>query len=421
MDIARPDIRKKKIRRQVVIGILALLVISAAAWGVMRLKPAIPTVDASTIWPGTVKRGDMVVQVRGLGTLVPREASIQLIPAQTDATVVQIRVLPGAKVGPNTVIMDLSDPQLQQKLLNAQLALKGAEADYQNTKATLESTLMDKRSAAAKVDADYSQAKLQAQTDKQLYRLGVISGLQYDKSASNAQILTTQHQISLQQLKVQEDATRIQLAAQQTKVDQARALLGLYQNQEDALHVTAGISGVLSSLPNPVSVGQHVSAGTSLAEVIVPNQLKATLQIAETQAHDIQLGQKASIDTHNGIVPGTVTRIDPTVLNGTRAVDVTLDGPLPSGAVPDLSVDGTIDIERLHNVLHVGRPAFGNANSTISLFRINPDGKTASRVQVKVGQASVTQIQILSGLNEGDHVILSDMSRYDNTNEVRLD
>jgi multidrug efflux pump subunit AcrA (membrane-fusion protein) len=421
MDIARPDIRKKKLRRQVIIGAIAAVAIAAAAWGVMRLKPAIPTVDASTIWPDTVKRGNMVVQVRGLGTLVPREESIRLIPAQTDATVVRIRVLPGAKVQPNTIIMDLSDPQLQQELLNAQLALKGAEADYKNTQAQLQSTLMDKKSAAAKVNADYSQAKLQAETDKQLFRLGVISGLQYDKSASNAQTLTTQHQISLEQLKVQETAIRVQLAAQQTKIDQARSLLSLYQNQEAALQVTPGIAGVLSSLPNPVSVGQHVSAGTSLAEVIIPNQLKAALQIAETQAHDIQLGQPAEIDTHNGIVPGHVSRIDPSVLNGTRTVDVTLDGPLPSGAVPELSVDGTIDLERLHDVLYVGRPAFGNADSTISLFRIDPDGKTATRVQVKVGKASVTQIQILSGLHEGDRVILSDMSRYDNTDKVRLE
>jgi HlyD family secretion protein len=421
MDIARPDIRKKKRRRQVVIGVVVAVVAAGAAWGIMRLKPAVPTVDASTIWPETVKRGDMVVQVRGLGTLVPREESIRLIPAQTDATVVSIHVLPGAMVKPDTVIMELSDPQLQQELLNAQLAVKGAEADYRNLQAQLQSTLMDKKSAAAAVDAQYGQAKLTANTDEQLYKLGVISGLQNDEAKSTATQLTTQHELSLEQLQVQEDSIKIQLASEQTKIDQAQAQLALYQKQEDALQVTAGISGVLTSLPTPVQVGQHITAGTSVAEVIIPNQLKASLQIAETQANNIQLGQPAEIDTHNGIVPGHVTRIDPSVLNGTRTVDVTLDGPLPSGAVPDLSVDGTIDLEQLHNVLYVGRPAFGNADSTISLFRINPDGKTATRVQVKVGQASVTQIQILSGLHEGDRVILSDMSRYDNTDEVRLD
>jgi multidrug efflux pump subunit AcrA (membrane-fusion protein) len=421
MDIARPDIRKKKRRRQILIGCVGAAVLGGAAWGVMRLKPAIPTVDASTIWPDQVKRGDMVVQVRGLGTLVPREESIRLIPAQTDATVVSIRVLPGAMVKPDTVVMILSDPQLQQQLLNAQLAVKGAEADYHNLEAQLQNTLMGTKSTAAQINAQYAQAQLTANTDEQLYKLGVISGEQNYQAKSTADQLTTQHELSLQQLKVQEDSIKVQLASEQTKIDQAQAQLALYQNQEAALNVTPGIAGVLTSLASPVSVGQHITAGTSVAEVIIPNQLKASLQIAETQANNIQLGQPAEVDTHNGIVPGHVTRIDPSVLNGTRTVDVSLDGALPSGAVPDLSVDGTIDLEQLHDVLHVGRPAFGNANSTISLFRMNPDGKTATRVQVKVGQASVTEIQILSGLKEGDRVILSDMSRYDNTDEVRLD
>jgi len=421
MDIARPDIRKKKLRRQIVLGIVAVVVVTAAAWGVMRLKPAIPTVDASTIWPDTVKRGDMVVQVRGLGTLVPREDSIELIPTQTDATVVRILVLPGAKVTPDTVLMDLADPQLQQELLSAKLAVDQAVADYKSLQATLQSTIMDKKSAAAAVNAQYSQAQLEASTDKQLYALGVISGIQYNQSKSNDDQLTTQHQLSVQQLEVNQNAIKVQLASQQTKIDQAKAQLALYQSQEDALQVKAGIAGVVASLPTPVSVGEHVAAGTSVAEVIDPNKLKAALQIAETQAHDILLGQPAEIDTHNGIIPGHVTRIDPSVLNGTRTVDVTLDGPLPAGAVPELSVDGTIDLEHLHDVLYVGRPAFGNPDSTISLFRIDPNGKTATRVQVKVGKASVTQIQILSGLQEGDRVILSDMSRYDNTDKVRLD
>ena len=421
MDIARPDIRKKKLRRQVVVLAVVAVGVTAAAWAVMRLKPAVPSVDASTVWPDTVKRGDMIRQVRGLGTLVPREDSIELIPTQTDATVVRILVLPGAKVTPDTVLMDLDDPQLTQQLLNAQLAVKQAEADYKSLQATLQSTIMDKKSAAAQIDAQFSQAKLQAQIDKQRYALGEISGIQYEQSKNNFDQLTSQHQISVEQLEVNQKAIEVQLASAQTKIDQAKAQLALYQSQEDALHVKAGISGVLASLATPVSVGQHVTAGTSVAEVIDPGKLKAALQIAETQAHDILLGQQAEIDTHNGIVPGHVTRIDPSVLNGTRTVDVTLDGPLPPGAVPELSVDGTIDLERLHDVLYVGRPAFGQENSTISLFRIDPNGKTATRVQVKVGRASVTQIQILSGLNEGDRVILSDMSRYENTDKVRLD
>ena len=317
--------------------------------------------------------------------------------------------------------MDLSDPQLQQKLLNAQLQLKQAQADYKALQASLQSTLMDKKTAAAAVDANYAQDKLQAQIDKQLYQLGVISGVKYNKSQSTADQLTTQRQLTQQQIEVNQNAIQVQLASSKTKIEQAQAQLDLYQKQEDALEVRAGISGVLQPLDKPLQVGQHVSVGTPVAEVVQPDKLKAALQIAETQAHDIQLGQPAQIDTHNGIVPGHVTRIDPAVVNGTRTVDVSLDGPLPSGAVPQLSVDGTIDLERLHNVLYVGRPAFGNENSTISLFRINPNGKTATRVQVKVGKASVTEIQILSGLHEGDRVILSDMSRYDSTDEVRLD
>jgi HlyD family secretion protein len=421
MDIARPDIKKKKFRRNIVWIAGAVIVLTAAAVGVYRLKPAIPTVDASTIWPDTVKRGNFVVQVRGLGTLVPREDSIQLIPAQTDATVVRIRVLPGATVTPDTIVMDLSDPLLQQQLLNAQLQLKQAQADYKSLQATLESTLMDKKAAAAEVTSNFTQDQLQAQTDKQLYDLGVISGLAYSKSKGTADQLTTQHQISQQQLDVNQQAIVVQMASQQTKIDQAKAQLDLYQKQEDALEVRAGLSGVLNPLTAPLQVGEHVAVGTPLAEVVEPNKLKAALQIAETQAHDILPGQPAEVDTHNGIVAGHVTRIDPAVVNGTRTVDVSLDGPLPPGAVPQLSVDGTIDLARLQDVLYVGRPAFGNADSTISLFRIDPDGKTATRVQVKVGKAGATQEQILDGLKEGDRVILSDMSRYDSADKVRLE
>jgi HlyD family secretion protein len=421
MDISRPDIKKKKLRRNVIWAAMALVAVAAAAVGVYRLKPAAPTVDASTIWPDTVKRGPMVRQVRGLGTLVPREDSIQLIPAQTDATVVRIRVLPGTMVTPDTVLMDLADPELQQKLLDAQLALRAAQADYKSLQATLQSTLMDKKTAAAAVTSDYTQDKLQAQTDKQLYDLGVISGIAYNASKNKSDQLTQQHQISQEQIDVNSKAIEVQLSSAQAKIDQAKALLDLYQKQEAALEVRAGISGVLTPLPTPLAVGQHVAVGTSLAQVVQADKLKAALQIAETQAHDIQLGQPAEIDTHNGIVQGHVTRIDPAVVNGTRTVDVALDGPLPPGAVPQLSVDGTIDLQRLSDVLFVGRPAFGNENSTISLFKIDPDGKTASRVQVKVGRASVTQIQVLDGLKEGDRVILSDMSRNDNTDKVRLE
>jgi HlyD family secretion protein len=421
VDISRPDIKRKKTKRQIVIGIVAVLVLAGVAFAVSRLKPAAPSVERGTVWTDTVKRGPMLVQVRGLGTLVPREDSIQLIPTQTDATVVRIRVLPGTKVTPDTILMDLADPELQQKLLDAQLAVKGAEADYKNLQATLQSTLMDKKAAAAAVTSDYTQDQLQSKTDKQLYDLGVISGIAYNASKNKADQLDAQHQISQEQLDVNTAAIKIQLASQQTKIDQAHALLDLYEKQEAALEVRAGISGVMATLATPIQVGQHVTVGTSVAEVVQLDKLKAALNIAETQAHDIQLDQPAEVDTHNGIVPGHVSRIDQTVVNGTRTVDVTLDGPLPPGAVPQLSVDGTIDLQRMQDVTFVGRPAFGNPNSTISLFKVDPDGKGAVRVPVKVGQASVDKIQVLDGLHDGDTVILSDMSRWDNFNRIRLE
>jgi HlyD family secretion protein len=422
MDIARPDLKQKKMRRLILWAGAAAVVLVVAVVAVARLKPAAPTVDRSAIYTDTVKRGDLQIQVRGsTGTLVPREDSIQLIPTQTDATVVRIRVLPGTKVTPDTILMDLADPQLEQELLNAQLALKAAQADYKSLQATLQSTMMDKKAAAAQVNSNFTQDQLQAKTDKALFDLGVISGVTYSKSKDLADQLTAQHQISEQQLEVNQKAIEVQLASQQTKIDQAKALLDLYEKQAAALEVRAGISGVVAPLPTPLQVGQHVTAGTSVAEVIQLDKLKAALQIAETQAHDIQLGLPASIDTHNGIVPGHVTRIDPSVVNGTRTVDVALDGPLPSGAVPQLSVDGTIDLAHLKDVLYVGRPALGNDNSTLSLFKVDPDGKGATRVSVKVGRASVNNIQVLEGLNEGDTVILSDMSRYDGVDRVRLE
>jgi len=422
MDIARPDIKQKKKRQMLLWSGVVVVAVAALAVVVMRLKPAAPTVDASTVWPDTVKRGPLVRQVRSsTGILAPREDSIELIPAQTDATVVRIRILPGAQVTPNTIIMDLADPQLEQELLNARLALKAAQADYKSLDAQLQSTLMDKKTAAAQVNADYTQDQLQAQTDKALFDLGVISGLQYQKSKSTADQLTSQHDLSQQQLDVNQKAIEVQLTSQKTKIDQAQALLDLYQKQSEALQVRSTIAGTLAPLATPVQVGQHVSVGTSVAEVIQRDKLKAALQIAETQARDIQIGLPASIDTHNGVIEGRVTRIDPSVVNGTRTVDVELDGALPPGAVPQLSVDGTIDLERMSDVLYVGRPALGNEDSTLSLFKEDPDHKGAVRVPVKVGRASVNEIQVLGGLKEGDTVILNDMSRYDNVDRIRLE
>ena len=398
---------------------IGVVVLAAVTFLVMRLKPAAPSQDRSAVWTDTVKRGPMIRQVRGLGTLVPREDAIRQIPAQTEATVVRILTLPGSIVKPDTPLLELADPQATQQALDAELSLREARADLSNVQVKVQSDLMAQKSAAATVNADYNQAQRQARTDKSLYSLGVISGLAYNGSQGKADELTTRNKLEEQTVDINEKAIVSQLAVQQAKVAQAEAIYDLKRQQLDALKVRAGISGVLTSLP--LAVGQHVTMGTMLAEVEQPNQLKAQLKIAETQARDIQLGQPASIDTHNGLADGVVSRIDPAVVNGTVTVDVKLVGNIPDGARKDLSVDGTIDLERLKDVLYVGRPAFGNEESTITLFRLDQDGKGAVRVPVKVGRASVNAIQVLQGLHEGDTVILSDMSRYDTTDRIRLD
>ena len=417
MDISRPDLKRRKLRRSLIFAAAALTFVGVALFFVLRLKPALPSVDAA-VWTDTVKRGPLLRQVRGPGSLVPREDKIRLIPAETEATVVRIRVLPGARVEPDTILMDLVDPAVQQQMLDAQLQLKAAQADYLNTRARLQSDLMNQRAGAATVSADQKQAQLQSQTDKSLFELGVISGLTYNASKGKADELDQRNDLEHQRLDLNGKAIATQLAVQQTRVQQAEAMLNLRQKQQEALSVRAGIRGVLVDLPH--QVGEHVDLGTTLAKVVQPDQLKAALKIAETQARDIQIGQPAEIDTHNGVIAGKVARIDPAVQNGTVTVDVDLLGALPQGARPDLSVDGTIGLDRMTDVLFVGRPAFGNENSTISLFRIAPDGKTAIRTPVKVGRASVNSIQVIEGLKPGDTVILSDMSRWDSADRVRL-
>jgi HlyD family secretion protein len=419
MDISRPDLKAKKRKRQAVTIAVAVVVLAVVTFFVMRLKPASPTVDRSVVWTDTVKRGPMVVQVRGLGTLVPREDAIRQIPAQTEATVTRILVLPGSIVKPDTILLELSDPKLSQEEIDAQLSLRESKADLSNIQVKVQSDLMAQKSAAATVTADYNQAQRQAKTDKSLYSLGVVSGLTYNASQGKADELSTRNKLSEETVSINEKAIESQLAVQKAKVAQAQAIFDLKKQQLDALKVRAGIAGVLTDLP--MAVGQHVAIGTMVAQVVQPNQLKAQLKIAETQARDILIGQPASIDTHNGIAEGTVSRIDPAVQNGTVTVDVQLTGALPAGARKDLSVDGTIDMQRLKDVLFVGRPAFGNEKSTITLFRLDADGKGAVRVPVKVGSVSVNAIQVLEGLHEGDSVILSDMSRYDTTDRIRLE
>jgi hypothetical protein len=328
-------------------------------------------------------------------------------------------MLAGSQVHADTILLEMSNPQLEQAALDAKLELKAAKAEYQSVEVSMQSNLMTQKAGAATVTADYSQAKLRSDTDKALFDLGVISGLAYKNSKSKADELTTRNNIEDERLSINRKAVESRLAEQQAKVDQVRGLAKLKQKQLEALSVRAGIEGVLVDLP--LQVGQHVLPGTMLAKVVQPDHLIAELKVAETQARDVQIGQPALVDTHNGTVKGTVMRVDPIVQNGTVTVDVKLVGDLPKGARPDLSVDGTIDLERLDDVLYVGRPAFGQENSTISLFKLDRDGKDAVRVRVKVGRASMNAIQILDSLKEGDMVILSDMSRNDNTDRIRLD
>jgi len=419
MDIARPEFKQQKRRRQIAWFAVGTVVLVGVTIGVSRLKPAAPTVERSTVWTDTVKRGSMLRQVRGLGSLIPSQEFTRQIPAETEATVVRIRVLPGSEVKADTILLEMSNPQAEQTALDAQLQLKAAEAAYQSLRVRLESDLMNQKAGAATVTQDYSQAKLQAETDKELYDLGVISGLSYKASKGKSDELTTRNDLEGQRLTIAQKAIVAQMAEQQAKVDQMRTLAQLRQKQLDDLKVRASIDGVLVDLP--LQVGQRVAPGAMLARVIQPNHLIAELKIAETQARDVQIGEPASVDTHNGVVAGTVMRVDPAVQNGTVTVDVKLTGELPKGARPDLSVDGTIDLEHLDNVLYVGRPAFGQENSTISLFKLDPDSKGAVRVPVKVGRASVNSIQVLEGVHEGDIVILSDMSRSDNTERIRLE
>ena len=420
MDIARPEFKERKRRHQIVAVAIVVVVITGLTVIVYRLRPAAPTVERGTVWTDSVKRGSMLRQVHGIGLLLPSQESVLQIPAETEATVLRIRMLPGSIVKSDTILMEMSNPQVEQAAVDARLQWKAAEAAYQSQHMKLESDFMSQKAAAATVTADYTQAKLQADTDKSLYDLGVISGLAYKASKGKADELTTRNSLAEQSLVSSQKSIDSQLAELQTKVDQMRVLADLKQKQLDSLKVRAGIDGVLVELP--LHVGEHVSPGAMLAKVVQPNHLMAELKVAETQARDVQNNEPVSVDTHNGVIAGTVERVDPAVQNGTVTVDVKLIGALPKGAQPNLSVDGTIDLERLDNVLYVGRPAFGQENSTISLFRLErPDGPTdAVRVPVKVGKASVNAIQVVDGLHEGDTVVLSDMSRWDNTDRIRL-
>jgi HlyD family secretion protein len=416
MDIPRPSNARAKMIRRIVLGAAAVLLIGGVTFGLSRLRPAAPTVDRATVWSDEVKRGPMLRELRGIGTLIPED--IQWIPAQTEAQVDRIVLKPGAIVKSDSIILELSNLTLKRDVLDAEYQLKAAEADYANLKVQVNSELLNQKAAEAGVRSEYEQAKIQHAVDEKLAADGIGSTVTAELSKVKEEQLAVRVQLEADRTKNTADAAQARLQAQMSHVDQQRALYELRHAELEALHVRAGLNGVLQLVP--VEVGQHVLPGTNLARVADPKRLKAEIKVAETQAKDAVIGQKATVDTRNGMVTGHVSRIDPSVQNGTVTMDVAIDGPLPDGARPDLSVDGTIEVENLKDVLYVGRPVHGASQSTISLFKLTPDGSEATRVNVKLGRSSVNTVEILQGLQVGDRVILSDMSQWDNYDRVRL-
>jgi HlyD family secretion protein len=415
MDIARPSNARQKRIRRVLYGVASLAVVLLITVGVMRLKPAAPGVERATVWIDTVKRGPMLREVRGLGTLVPED--IRWIPATTVGRVERIVLRPGTTVAAASVILELSNPQLDQELQDATLKQKSAEASLANLRVQLRNDALAQEAATASIEADYKKAALQVEANEQLSGKGLVSEMTLKQAKLDADQLSARYAIAKKQLASYAESMQSRLAVQESDVEQTRAVVRLKQRQVDELYVRAGFAGVLQVVP--VEVGQQVAPGTNLARVADPSRLKAELKIAETQAKDIQVGQAATVDTRNGVANGHVVRMDPSVQNGTVTVDVTMDGPLPKGARPDLSVDGTVQLERLADVVKVGRPAFGQEQSAVGLFKLQTNGE-ATRVQVKLGRTSVNEVEIVSGLNAGDQVILSDMSAWDAFDRIRL-
>jgi HlyD family secretion protein len=419
MDVPRGKevARKRLIRRIALLAVIALA-IGGTTIALARLKPAAPSVDMSGLWPGTVRRGPMERQVRGLGALKPEE--IHWIAAAKDSRVTTVVRRAGIDpIKANDVIMVLSDPDLELEAEKAQWQLKQDEAQLANLKVKLESDKLDQRATLAALESDATTAKLNGDRDLELTRLNLKSDLESRISVNTANQLQNRVGLQKQRLEIQDEAIKAQIDAQRVVVESSRAAYELKRKQVDQLTIRAGIDGVLQEVD--VEVGQRVAAGTILAKVADPKKLKAVLQIAETQMKgDVRIGLDATVDTRNGIIPGRVIRIDPAAQNGTVGVDVALLGPMPQGARAELSVDGTIEIERLPDVVYVDRPVSGEQDTTIGLFKIDPDGKGASRVNVKLGRASVNTIEVKEGLKVGDKVILSDMSQYDQYQRIRL-
>jgi len=417
MDIKRPTKSKlnKRIRKAVFI-IIGVAAIGGITYGLTKLKPAAPTLDRSTAVIDTVKRGPMVREVRGIGTLVPQD--VRFIPAPADGRVEKLPLQAGVVVGFDTVIAELSNPQMEQEAMDAEFQVKAAQADEETLRTRLESENMTQQSTIAGINAEYSQAKLQLDTDEVLGKQGLVPDLTMKISRMKVQDLANRLKVEQQRLAVGSKSVKAQISAQQTRISQLRALAKLKREQATGLKVRAGTSGVLQEVS--VKVGQQVTPGFNMARVADPNSLKAELKVPETTIKDVRVGQAVKVDTRNGIIDGQVQRIDPAAREGTFIVDVQLTGVIPPSARPDLSVDGTIELERLVDVLYMGRPAFGQGQQTVGLFRLSPDGQEAVRVSVALGRNSVSTIEIVNGLREGDQVILSDTTAMDSYDRIRV-
>jgi HlyD family secretion protein len=416
MDIPRPDQSKAKRKKRIIYGSLAVFALAGITFVLARLKPAAPTVERNVVWVADVKRGQMLRQVRGLGTLVPEE--ITWIAARTQGRVDKIILRPGAPVTPDSVILELTNPDVIRASTDAESQLKASEAELANLKVTIESSVLAAESAAASARADYEQAKLRAEVDEELFKDGLVSPLEMRLRKVTAEQAATRNTIEQKRYAFTKDSVAPQLAVKEAEVERLRGMAKIRRDELDALTVRAGMNGILQILP--VEVGAQVQPGHNLARVADPLRLKAEIRVAETQARDIEIGQVAQVDTRNGIVAGKVSRIDPSVQNGTVTVDVTITDELPRGSRPDLSVDGTIELERLENVIYVNRPAFGQERSTVGIFKLDPAGVYATRTQVQLGRSSVNTIEVIEGLVPGDRVILSDMSQYDSNDRVKL-
>ena len=416
MDIQREGVAQRRRRIRTVVAVVGVILASLAAVWLWGLEAAPPSVRRSEVFVGTVQRGEMIRRVRGPGTLVPVET--RWIPARTEARVESKVILPGAEVEPDSVILVLSNPQLEQETQDAELQLKAAEAEYADTQVELQRSLLNEQATAAAVESEYRQAVLQLEADEQLAKEGLKPELELKLSRVRAEELEARNKLEQERLAFSRESIDAQLASQRARLEQAQALYRLRQAQLEALQVKAGIRGVLQQIP--VDVGQQVAPGANLARVAQPDKLRAELRIPETQTKDVAVGQRAEIDTRNGVIEGRVTRIDPAVQNGTVTVDVALVSELPRGARPDLSVDGMIELERLDDVLYVDRPAFGQADSIVRLFLLERESDLANRVEVKLGRTSVTFVEVVSGLSVGDEVILSDTARWNDFDRIRL-